>query len=125
MLIRLPPNNRQTRGEHFEGVGGPEHKVAQAQRDAGGDNDNDVVTRKALGKADIVGAGKERKGNDILDQGASAAKHNVGGTPSGPGGSQFKGEDYYRPESVPDSISAEGNIAPDSVTQTSRESEFP
>lgn len=98
--------------------------IAKAQRDAGGYNDNDVVTRKALGKSDIVGAGKERKGNDILDQGASAVKNNVGSNPPQPGGSQFKGEDYYRPESVPDSISAEGNIAPESVTQSSRESEL-
>lgn len=90
----------------------------------GGDNDNDVVTRKALGKADIVGAGKERKGNDILDQGASAARNNVGSNPPGAGGAQFKGEDYYRPESVPDSISAEGYVAPESVTQASRETEL-
>lgn len=84
-----------------------------------------MVTRKALGKADLVGAGKERKGNDILDQGVSAARNNVGANPPQPGGSQFKGGDYYRPESVPDSISAEGNIAPESVTQASRESELP
>lgn len=89
-----------------------------------GENDNDVVTRKALGRSDIVGAGKERKGNDILDQGASAATNNVGRNPSGPGGSKYKGEDYYRPESVPDSISAEGYVPPESVTQASKETEF-
>lgn len=110
---------RQTRGSHFEGTGGPEDKLG-----ASGDNDNDVVTRKALGRADIVGAGKERKGNDILDQGASAAKSNVGSNPPGPGGSQYKGQDYYRPESVPDSISAEGYVPPESVTQASRETEL-
>ncbi|PSR78450.1 hypothetical protein BD289DRAFT_376679 [Coniella lustricola] len=124
---RIPPEEggeldargRQTRGEHFEGKGGPESKFEQT-----GDNDNDVITRKALGKSDIVGAGKERKGNDILDQGASAAVHNVGSNPPGPGGSKFKGEDYYRPESVPDSISAEGYVAPESVTQASKETEL-
>lgn len=63
---------RQTRGSHFEGTGGPEDKLENS-----GENDNDVVTRDALSKKDIVGAGKERKGNDILDQGASAAKNNV------------------------------------------------
>lgn len=82
------------------------------------------MTRNALGKKDIVGAGKERKGNDILDQGASAVRNNVGSNPPGPGGSQFKGAEYYTPESVPDSISAEGNIAPESVTQATRESEL-
>lgn len=116
--------HRQTRGSHFEGTGGPEDKIAQAQRDAGGSNDNDVVTHKALRNSDIVGAGKERKGNDILDQGASAARNNVGSNPSGPGGSQFKGEDYYQPESVPDSISAEGYVPPESVTQASKEREL-
>lgn len=110
--------HRQTRGSHFEGTGGPENKL-----EASGENDNDVVTRKALGKKDIVGAGKERKGNDILDQGASASKNNVGSNPPGPGGSQYKGEDYYQPESVPDSISAEGYVPPESVTQASRETE--
>lgn len=118
------PPHRQTRGTQFEGAGGPEHKLAQAQQDAGGYNDNDVITRKALGRADIVGAGKERRGNDILDQGASAARNNVGSNPPGPGGSQFKGEDYYRPESVPDSVSAEGYVPPESVTQASKETEL-
>lgn len=117
-------SNRQTRGKHFEGTGGIEDKIAQTQRDNGGYNDNDVVTRKALGKADIVGTGKDRKGNEILDQGVSATRNNVGSNPPGPGGSQFKGEDYYRPESVPDSISAEGYVPPESVTQASRESEL-
>lgn len=109
---------RQTRGTHFEGTGGPENKL-----DTTGENDDDVVTRNALSKKDVVGEGKERKGNDILDQGASAARNNVGSNPPGPGGSQFKGADYYTPESVPDSISAEGNVAPESVTQASKESE--
>lgn len=83
-----------------------------------------MVTRKALGRSDIAGAGKERKGNDILDQGASAARNNVGSSPPGPGGAQFKGEEYYRPGSVPDSISAEGYVPPESVTQPSKETEL-
>lgn len=82
------------------------------------------MTRKSLGRKDIVGAGKEPQGNNILDQGASATRNNVGSNPSGPGGSQFKGEDYYTPESVPDSISAGGNVPPESVTQASREAEL-
>lgn len=76
-------DSRQTRGSHFEGTGGPEHDVEQARRDAGGENDNDVITSKALGRSDIVGAGKERKGNDVLDQGASAVKNNVGSSSVG------------------------------------------
>lgn len=38
---------------------------------------------------------------------------------------QFKGSDYYTPETVPDSIAAEGNLAPESVVQSSREAENP
>lgn len=111
---------RATRAAHFEGVGGPEDKLAQRKQDHGGDNDNDVITSKALGEKDLVGAGKDRKGNDILDQGASASRNNVGTNPS-VGGSQFKGEDYYQPEDVPGSISTGGYEAPDSVTQASRD----
>ncbi|KAF3769576.1 hypothetical protein M406DRAFT_335433 [Cryphonectria parasitica EP155] len=124
---RIPPEEggelddrgRQTRGTHFEGTGGPESKFEET-----GENDNDVVTSKALGRSDVVGAGKERKGNDILDRGVSATTNNVGSNPPGPGGSKFKGEDYYRPESVPDSVSAEGYLAPESVTQASKETEL-
>lgn len=121
MLICIPLH-RQTRGAQFEGTGGPEHKLAREQQDAGGENDNDVITRKALSRADIVGAGKERKGNDILDQGASAARNNVGSNPPGPGGEKFRGADYYTPN--PDIMSAEGNVPPESVTQASKESEL-
>ncbi|KAF4493784.1 hypothetical protein FAGAP_10081 [Fusarium agapanthi] len=100
---RIPPSEggilddkgRQARGQHYEGEGGPLDKLSKANDERGGYNDNDVV-----------GA-------------------NVGRNPPGPGGSQFKGEDYYQPESVPDSISAEGNIAPESVIESSREAERP
>lgn len=61
--------------------------------------------------------------NDIATKGQDAATHNVGRRAPGVGGSQFKGENYFTPETVPDSISAEGNIAPKSVNQASRESE--
>ncbi|KAI9155472.1 Protein BTN1 [Paramyrothecium foliicola] len=123
---RIPPSEggelddrgRQTRGEHFEGQGGPEEKLARANYDAGGNNDNDVVP------ANITKVPGEASGSgDILTAGRAAAQSNVGRNPPGPGGSQFKGEDYYNPESVPDSISAEGNVAPESVTEASREAE--
>lgn len=63
--------------------------------------------------------------NDISTQGADAAVHNVGHNPPGPGGEKYRGSEYYVPESVPDSISAEGNIAPESVVQASAEAENP
>lgn len=61
--------------------------------------------------------------NDSATQGLQASRQNVGSNPPGPGGSEFKGEDYYQPESVPGSIAAEGFEAPESVTQASRSSE--
>ncbi|KAF3356159.1 hypothetical protein VdG1_06487 [Verticillium dahliae VDG1] len=60
---------------------------------------------------------------DPLLQGEDASITNVGRNPPGPGGSKFKGEDYYKPESVPGSIAAEGNVPPASVTEASRETE--
>ncbi|PHH61402.1 hypothetical protein CDD81_427 [Ophiocordyceps australis] len=111
---RIPPNEggvldqrgQQTRGEHFEGKGGPEDS-----------NDNDVVPARV---PNTQGLGSL---NDSATEGQQASRANVGSRPPGPGGSAFKGSDYYTPESVPDSISAEGNIAPGSVTQASREAE--
>lgn len=60
---------------------------------------------------------------DIATAGQEASRANVGRNPPGPGGSQYKGQDYYTPEDVQDSISAEGWVAPGSVTEASRESE--
>lgn len=53
---RIPPEEggelddrgRQTTGKDFEGTGGPEDKIAQAQQDRGGHNDNDVIPKKAI-----------------------------------------------------------------------------
>ncbi|KAL0061308.1 hypothetical protein AAF712_011886 [Marasmius tenuissimus] len=67
---------------------------------------------------------KDRSGlPGIAAEGIEASIHNVGRNPPGPGGSQYKGADYYRPEVVPDSIAAEGNIPPSSITQASCETE--
>ncbi|VZI20245.1 unnamed protein product [Fusarium fujikuroi] len=114
---RIPPSEggivddkgRQARGQHYEGEGGPLDKLSRANDERGGYNDNDVVganvkKTSGLGSAD-----------DLASKGQEAQRANVGRNPPGPGGSQFKGEDYYQPESVPDSISAEGNIAPESA----------
>ncbi|KAH7244757.1 hypothetical protein B0J15DRAFT_552372 [Fusarium solani] len=124
---RIPPSEggilddrgRQARGEQYEGEGGPIDKLNQSYQQQGGQNDNDVVGGR-VPQTSGLGSAK-----DIASQGQEAARANVGRNPPGPGGSQFKGEDYYQPESVPDSISAEGWVAPDSVTQASKESERP
>ena len=109
----------QTRGEHYEGKGGPIDKLNESYERQPGQDDNDVVPAN-VPKTSGLGSV-----NDIATQGQEASVSNVGRKAPGVGGSQYKGEDYYVPESVPDSISAEGNIAPGSVNQASRESEFP
>jgi len=68
--------------------------------------------------------GQQDRKPDMLAKGEAASLSNVGRNPPGVGGSKFRGENYYTPESVPDSISAEGNVAPESVVQASREAEF-
>lgn len=121
---RIPPNEggdldakgRQTRGQEFEGKGGPQDKNDEFYRDQGGVNDQDV----ASGRITTTSRQAAQKG-DLAEFGRAAAQENTPST----GRAQFKGSDYYTPESVPDSISAEGNLPPDSVTQTSQESEFP
>lgn len=61
--------------------------------------------------------------DDIATRGQEATRANVGRNPPGPGGSKFKGEDYFTPESVEGSISAQGYEAPESVTEASKTSE--
>ncbi|KAI0010279.1 hypothetical protein F4779DRAFT_578238 [Xylariaceae sp. FL0662B] len=132
---RIPPEEggdldsrgRQTRGEHFEGVGGPEHKLAQQARDYGGNDEFDSAGKRQhdVGSRDAtestVPYGSE--GQDVLSQGKEAVESNIEGTKYAPRKDQFKGSDYYAPESVPGSISAEGYEPPESVTQSSREAE--
>ncbi|KAH7130984.1 hypothetical protein EDB81DRAFT_660161 [Dactylonectria macrodidyma] len=111
---RIPPSEggvlddrgRQTRGEHFEGEGGPGDKVSQSYRDQGGQNDQDVVSERVSQNDGLD------SGNNVATQGQQASWANP-----------FKGENYYAPESVPDSTSAQGWIAPESATQASREAQ--
>ncbi|KAM4066781.1 hypothetical protein HRG_000809 [Hirsutella rhossiliensis] len=113
---RIPPGEggvldyrgRQTRGEHFEGKGGPMDKANRGQP---GQNDNDVVLARV---PPVEGRGSA---GDIATQGKQASRNNVGRNPP------FRGENCHAPESVPDSISAEGWLAPESVTEASKESE--
>lgn len=125
MLTLCSPS--QTRGEHFEGKGGPEDKFAQQLDNKGGyDNVNELSAPKPAGEtgaqADTV---PEHAGVDLASEGKEAARANATLAEQAGGKTQFKGADYYRPESVPDSISAEGYIPPTSVTQASREAENP
>ena len=113
---------RQTRGEHFEGVGGPGDKLARQERDYGGYDSLDATDqrRPEVGSA---GMGGEGSMTDPLREGRDAVRSNVAGTRHDPKKDHVKGSDYYVPESVPGSISAEGNEPPESVVQASREAE--
>ncbi|KAJ4327162.1 hypothetical protein N0V84_002424 [Fusarium piperis] len=115
----LDDRGRQARGEQYGGEGGPVDKPNKSHQQQIGQNDNDIVGGR-VPQTSGLGSAK-----DIASQGREATRANVGRNPLGPGGSQFKGSDYYQPEGVPDSISAEGWVAPDSVTQESKESERP
>ncbi|KAF3805135.1 hypothetical protein GCG54_00005881 [Colletotrichum gloeosporioides] len=95
------------------------YKPEQPARDPAQDDDDVVPAKK------ISSLGTQDQKNDVLLQGEGAVRNNVGTKPPGVGGNKFPGSDYYTPESVPDSISAEGNIAPGSVTQASAEAENP
>ncbi|KAI4866425.1 hypothetical protein F4820DRAFT_447123 [Hypoxylon rubiginosum] len=131
---RIPPEEggdvdargRQTRGEHFEGVGGPEDKLERQARDFGGNNEFDAAATRprevGSSSATDTTTAYGRNG-DAMAEGREAVRSNVAGTKYNPRKEHFKGSDYYTPESVPGSISAEGYEAPDSVTQSSQEAE--
>ncbi|KAI0382957.1 hypothetical protein F5Y04DRAFT_36146 [Hypomontagnella monticulosa] len=132
---RIPPEEggsldargRQTRGRHFGGVGGPEDKVAHQERDFGGNNEFDAAgsRRGEIGSSSVTDStvGYNRKNDAVMPEGKEAVQSNVEGTKRNPRKEHFKGSDYYTPESVPGSISAEGYEAPESVIESSREAE--
>ncbi|KAI1467100.1 uncharacterized protein F4812DRAFT_459946 [Daldinia caldariorum] len=132
---RIPPEEggvldargRVSRGEHFEGEGGPEDKLAIEQREFGGNNEfnvsgyqrrergwaspKDPVPRKVDVQPDKWDEGKEAKLANIADKKPVPIKDHV------------KGSEYYTPEDVPGSIAAEGYEPPESVVQSSRDAE--
>ncbi|KAI1213103.1 uncharacterized protein F4807DRAFT_311458 [Annulohypoxylon truncatum] len=128
---RIPPEEggdvdargRQTRGQHFEGEGGPQEKVERQARDFGGSNEFNPAgsNRREVGSSvtdPTVGYNR----SEAMNEGREAVQSNLEGAKGQPR-KQFKGSNYFTPESVPGSISAEGYEAPESVTQSSREAE--
>lgn len=103
---------------HNYGSGDPQSLIRAQYEENPGQNDNDVVD------VPVDPMGRQGEKPDPLLKGQAASRANVGSNPPGVGGAQFKGENYYAPESVPDSISAEGNVAPESIVQASQEAEF-
>ncbi|GKT54440.1 hypothetical protein ColTof4_13767 [Colletotrichum tofieldiae] len=113
---RFPGASVSVQGDPTNNVS---YKPEQPAKDPAYDDDDVVPAKK------ISSLGTQDRKDDVLLQGEGAVRNNVGTKPPGVGGNKFPGSDYYTPESVPDSISAEGNIAPESVTQASAEAENP
>jgi hypothetical protein len=100
---------RTSKGSQFEGNGGPEDDAAQQARDYGGTNDEDLVEGP-------IETRDKMSDNEVIAQGDDAVQANL----SAPGRSReerrYPGDEYSKhDDSVPDSLSAQGNIAPDSV----------
>jgi hypothetical protein len=136
------------RGSAYEGAGGPEDKTAHVYQHNPGKIDESTVKgwgkdpreleratlrsdRPNLLPADQALGGRGREPahqGDVPEQGRMAAKANVGlaaesgqEVPAqGSRGSQFKGEYYEVPESVPDQRADQNEVPPESVTETSR-----
>ncbi|KAI1815997.1 hypothetical protein GGS20DRAFT_278152 [Poronia punctata] len=134
---RIPPEEggdldargRETRGQHFQGRGGPEHKLAQQQRDHGGYNEDryDLMGNSGAGQAQYDASAPQDpptdlRSGELMAEGKEAARANIQSDKSVPHKSQYRGVDYAAPESTPGYMSAEGYEAPDSVTEASRES---
>ncbi|KAH8162730.1 hypothetical protein CIB48_g5517 [Xylaria polymorpha] len=130
---RIPPEEggeldalgRQTRGEHFEGVGGPEHKLDQQMRDFGGCNKFDPTNKRChdIGSRSAADETTEVYGREVMSEGREAAQSNIESNKSVPHKGRYPGSEYYTTEEVPGEMSAEGYEAPASVTEASRESE--
>ncbi|KAJ3568469.1 hypothetical protein NPX13_g6413 [Xylaria arbuscula] len=125
---RIPPEEggdldargRQTRGEHFEGVGGPEHKFERQMQDYGGHNELDSTDKRRhdISASSVRDDTSNSYAGEALSQGREAVQSNLEGTV--PRKNQFPGG-AYRTDVVGD-MSAEGYEAPGSVTEASRES---
>ncbi|KAI1823071.1 hypothetical protein F4861DRAFT_540374 [Xylaria intraflava] len=130
---RIPPEEggdldargRQTRGDHFEGVGGPEHKVGQQARDYGGFDELDSTNKR---RPDIASKPATEAtgayGTEVVAQGMEAAQSNMESNKYMPHKGQYPGAKYHTPQDIPGEMSAEGYEAPASVTEASRESEW-
>ncbi|KAK1996116.1 hypothetical protein LX36DRAFT_129957 [Colletotrichum falcatum] len=113
---RFPGASVKVQGDHTYNVA---YTPEQPPKDPAYDDD-DVVPAE-----NIPPHGELERKKDVLLQGEAAVRNNVGDNPPGIGGNNFRGSDYYLPEDVPDSISAENNVPPDSVTKSSAEAEHP
>ncbi|KAI0533408.1 hypothetical protein GGR58DRAFT_506372 [Xylaria digitata] len=129
---RIPPEEggsldargRQIRGEHFEGVGGPEHKLGQQMREYGGSNEFDPANKRrhdtrSKANADDTSATHSK---EVMTEGREAALSNMESNNFVPHKGQYPGSEYHTTQEVPGDMSAEGYEALESVTEASRES---
>ncbi|KAH7041002.1 uncharacterized protein B0I36DRAFT_344649 [Microdochium trichocladiopsis] len=115
---------RETRGEHFEGRGGPEDKLARQERDFGGNDELDPADRRGnrnTGSSGLEGSAAQAQ-TDVMQQGKEFSNINMA-SKTGQGHTKFPGDEYYTPESVPGSIAAQGYEPPESVIESSKDAE--
>ncbi|KAI1346875.1 hypothetical protein F5Y01DRAFT_296703 [Xylaria sp. FL0043] len=128
---RIPPEEggdldargRQTRGEHFEGVGGPEHKLERQMRDFGGNDELDLTDKRGhdfSSKSHEDDTTAVRSG-EVMAEGKRAVQANIA-EGSVRRTHPFPGSEYHTPREAPADMSAEGYEAPPSVTEASPES---
>ncbi|KAI0426418.1 hypothetical protein F5Y09DRAFT_318984 [Xylaria sp. FL1042] len=128
---RIPPEEggdldargRQTRGEHFEGVGGPEHKLERQMRDFSGSDELDLTDKRrhdtgSKSNADDTSAVYS---GEVMTEGKRAVQANIA-EGSVRRTNPYPGSEYYTPQEATGDMSAEGYEAPSSVTEASRES---
>ncbi|KAI0549403.1 hypothetical protein F4679DRAFT_584544 [Xylaria curta] len=130
---RIPPEEggdldargRQTRGGHFEGVGGPQHKLGEQMRNFGGSNKFDPINRQhhdILSRSAADDTTEVHRG-EVMSEGREAAQSNIESNKFVPHKGRYPGREYHTTQEVPGEMSAEGYEAPASVTEASRESE--
>lgn len=135
-------------GHAYEGVGGPEDKMAHIYQHNPGGMDERIIKKwgKDPRKLESETIDKSRpdlvpledqpypmedeapKVNETMERGRRAGKANLGRPetshkelPSqGSKGSMYKGSDYYTPESVPDIASQQGEVPPASIINPRR-----
>ncbi|KAI1116960.1 hypothetical protein F5Y14DRAFT_448343 [Nemania sp. NC0429] len=124
---RIPPDEggtldtrgRQTRGEQFEGTGGPEHKLDQQTRNQSGSDGR----YQSFGSKPAAHDETDAYGREVMNEGREAAQSNIESNRFVAHKGRYPGAEYTHPQEVPGEMSAEGYEAPASVIEASRESE--
>ncbi|KAK5656001.1 hypothetical protein OQA88_5139 [Cercophora sp. LCS_1] len=153
---RMPPDEggdiddhgRFIHGHAYEGIGGPEDKMAHIYQHNPGGMDESIIKKWGKDPRKLVSETVDKsrpnllpmdeqpypmedeapKASEAMERGRRAGEVNLGRPetshkelPSrGSKRSMYKGSDYYAPESVPDTASQQGEVPPASVINARR-----